>query len=966
MTLDATLQQAVQHHQAGAFAEAEQLYRVILQAQPDHADANHQLGMLAVQLEQHAMGLPFLKAALDASPQREDIRRDYIRALELAGQPDEAARVRDAGPRHGTVANAGVRGLAEDFIDTITRLISQGDHANAEAVGRQMTQMLPEHGFGWKTLAHSALSRGDLDGARVPLQHAARLSPEDTSLHGHLNAANAMHDARALDSAGDYAGAEPLYRVVVASYPHYPDALHKLAVVLLRLRQPEGAIPLLQTAIGVNPHQPQYWLNYVDALLQAGQTRAAWIALEMGQQRGMSGPAVDALIQLMSSLPEGVTVRQSPLTEPSQAAADKAALTPVQAASGAPAAPARATHAAAAGEPRPSQKECDKAVAHFNQGRLEQAAAAGRSLTERFPSLPLGWKILGCGCYRLGQYDEAFGALRTANQLAPLDVEVLQAWTSILLGKGMHAEAESSCQAMLNIEPNNEHGHRIMGIVLLAQRRLKEAEQHTRQSLAANDDASGTHVTLGAILLHQGRQNDAAAAFRRALEVNPDHHVAFENLNFCLTHSEEIGPDELFAEHVRYAEQYEKPLKKKWLPHRNRKDTDRPLHIGFISGDFRAHAVMSFLEPMLEHLAKDKTLILHAYSNTTGEDHVTARLRPYFAHWHYIFGAADDVTAREIRADGIDILVDLAGHTAHNRLLAMARKPAPVQATWIGYPGTTGLSSIDYFLADRFWVPSDAFRDRFTEKIVYLPAVAPFQREALSPPVNGLPALRNGYVTFGSFNRIEKLRRDVIELWAQVLHAVPGSRMVLASMPKDSVPDELIEWFAGAGIPRERLEFKPRSSVAVYLQQHYHVDICLDTFPFTGLTTTMQALWMGVPTLTLPGRTVPGRSGVTALSHVGLQSFIADDRDDYVRKAAAHASDVPALAALRAGMRARCEQSPMFKPELIAASFTKALRVMWRRWCEGKPAESFDVAQLEDASLAPHADDRETADVAAR
>jgi predicted O-linked N-acetylglucosamine transferase (SPINDLY family) len=954
MTLDATLQQAVQYHQAEAFAEAEQLYRTILQTQPDHPDANHHLGMLAVQLEQHVMALPFLKAAVDASPQRVDFWRDYIEALELAGERDEAARVREAGRMRGVPVDAGpaaangaptpaeVSTLASEFVETITTLIAKGDHAGAETLGGQMARLLPEHGFGWKTLAHAALQRGDLDDAIAPLQQAVRLLPQDAPLRGHLTAAMAMRNARTLDEAGQYEEAARLYRIVVDSYPQYPDGLHKLAVVLIRLHQPDAAVGLLETALGINPNQPQYWMNYVDALLQSGQTRAAWTALEMGQQRGMTGPAVDAIINLMTTISaRNATVAPGPVTRPPQAVASAAATS-----AAAPAQPSAAPRPAAANEPVPSQRECDAAVTDFNQGRLDKAVAAGRSLTERFPSHPIGWKVLGCGFYRLGRYDDAFGALQTANRLVPLDMEVLQALVSLLLAKNLKEDAEACCQAILDVEPDNEHAQRAMGVVLMAQGRLKEAEQKVRDSIAKHAGASSNYVTLGAILLQQGRHTEAAAVFRRALELNPALNTAFENINFCLSHSEEIEPDALFAEHVRYGEHYEKPLKKRWKPHRNRKDPKRALHIGFISGDFRGHAVMNFVEPIFECLARDSSLVLHAYSNTPGEDYMTERVRKHFDHWHTIFGADDDESAAQIRADGIDILIDLAGHTANNRLLVMARKPAPVQASWIGYPGTTGLTAVDYFLADRFWVPSDAFRNLFTEKIVYLPAVAPFRPEPMSPPVNGLPALRSGHVTFGSFNRIEKLRRDVIELWAKVLHAVPGSRMVIGSMPKDSVPDELISWFADAGIARERLEFKPRSSVAVYLQQHYHVDICLDTFPFTGLTTTMQALWMGVPTLTLPGRTVPGRSGVTALAHAGLESFIADDIDDYVRKGVAHASDLQALAALRAGMRARCERSPMFQPDVIAAGFTQALRTMWRRWCEGKRAESFDVSQV--------------------
>ncbi len=319
-------------------------------------------------------------------------------------------------------------------------------------------------------------------------------------------------------------------------------------------------------------------------------------------------------------------------------------------------------------------------------------------------------------------------------------------------------------------------------------------------------------------------------------------------------------------------------------------------------------------------------------------------MRRQFVGWHNICQVGSDIVAGLIRADGIDILIDLAGHTAENRLVVMAYKPAPLQASWIGHPGTTGMSAVDYFMADRFWVPSERYSSQFTEKIARLPALAPFLPEREAPPVNLLPALHKGYVTFGSFNRLDKLHREVVALWSQLLRALPTSRMLIGAMPTDgSATGRLAGWFAEEGIARDRLDFRPRGTVPVFLQQHHHVDICLDTLPFGGLTTALQSLWMGVPTLTLPGPTVPGRSGATAMGHAGLEEYVAIDEQDFVRRGIAAAADLPALATLRAGMRERCMQSPMFRPEMIAAGASEALRVMWRRWCNGLPAESFDV-----------------------
>jgi predicted O-linked N-acetylglucosamine transferase (SPINDLY family) len=254
---------------------------------------------------------------------------------------------------------------------------------------------------------------------------------------------------------------------------------------------------------------------------------------------------------------------------------------------------------------------------------------------------------------------------------------------------------------------------------------------------------------------------------------------------------------------------------------------------------------------------------------------------------------------------------------------------------------------MDYYLVDRFGVPFGPAEQMFSEKIVHLPANAPFLPEESAPPVNILPAMHNGYVTFGSFNRLNKLRPDVIALWAELLHAQPSSRMLLGAIATDEDEQLLIDWFADAGISRERLMFRRRSSIPVYLQQHFHVDICLDTFPYTGSTTVLNSLWMGVPTLTIAGNTLPSRAGTTWMSHVGLEQFLATDKADFVAKGVALSSDISALAALRTGLRERCMASAAFRPEVVAAGLSRALRIMWQRWCDDQPPVAFEVTAEE-------------------
>lgn len=973
MTTDADLQQAVSHHQAQRFPEAEQLYRAILLAEPDHPDANHNLGILSLQRQQPAAGLPFLKTALAAAPERAQYWSVYAEALAMSGQQDEALRVHEEAGLQGIRLAPLVAGsaqqnaathapaaaadeaptpdqmadLAGEFVLTLETLSAKGLHDNAEALARQMLATFPDNGYAWKTLAYACLRRGDLTGALTPLERAAARLPEEAELRRHLGAARAMRDALALDGRGEYQQAGKLYQGVLDLYPNHPGVNHKLGVIAIRLLQPEVGIPYLERAIGADPNQLQYWAHYIDALLQADQLKAAWIALEMAQQRGLAGPAIDKLIGIMTVVSTQPTqkVSRAQLAKTNATAQATTAAAPVASQAAEPASSASAATPPRAGSARLDQSQINALGALFNTGRVEEAIVSARDMTQRYPDQGFGWKVLVVALHRLARYDEALEYLPTARRVSPDDIDVLQIAASILESKGRHAEAEIACRRLLELSPNRAEGHRILGIVLQATGRLDEAEQVCRRAMELDPNSSFVPCTLGVTLMQQGRLLDAIAMFRRALEMDPKFEMANNNLVFCMTHSEECSPAEVLAESRRFAERFEAPLKPNWPQHTNSRDPERTLRIGFISGDFCRHAVASFLEPVLTYLALDPKLSLHAYSNTYLDDTMSERLRELFDQWRSVVGVPNEQVAEMVRADGIDILIDLAGHTAHNRVAALAYKPAPVQATWIGYPGTTGLDAVDYFLADKLWVPSEQFRSQFTEKIAYLPAVAPFLADKLCPPVNGLPALHNGYITFGSFNRMDKLRRDVIALWSRLLRELPNSRMVIGAMPRDGGLGKLVEWFAEEGIARERLDFMPRSSVPVYLQQHHRVDFCLDSFPFSGLTTALHSLWMGVPTLTLPGHTVPGRSGLTAMSHVGLEAFVARDQDDFVRKGVELAADVTALAAMRAGMRERCERSAVFRPELIAVSVASALRTMWQRWCDGLPAESFNVSE---------------------
>jgi predicted O-linked N-acetylglucosamine transferase (SPINDLY family) len=451
---------------------------------------------------------------------------------------------------------------------------------------------------------------------------------------------------------------------------------------------------------------------------------------------------------------------------------------------------------------------------------------------------------------------------------------------------------------------------------------------------------------LGNTLHQLGRLEDAEASYYKAIALKPDYVEAHSNFIFYSSHNDLIDAKELYARHCRFGQLFEAPLRSHWPQHLNSREPERCLKIGFVSADLREHSMATFIGPLLELWAHYPNLSLHAYYNHSTNDKITEQLKRHFVHWQVVVGLPDAALADKISADGIDILFDLSGHTAKHRLLTFARKPAPIQVSWMGYPGTTGLMAMDYYFNDRFHLRQGGLNAQFTEKIVYLPAGAPFQQIYKAPPVNTLPSLKNGYVTFGSFNRSNKLSRPVVTLWSQLLRALPSSRMLLGGMPKVRDFDWLIDWFAQEGISSERLSFYRLCDAEVYLDLHHEVDICLDTFPYGGGTTTCHALWMGVPTLTLAGQTLPSRVSACLQSHAGLADFACHHEAEFIEKGLYWSNHLAELAIIRAGLRERFENSAMGQASVIAASVERALRIMWQRWCAGLPAESFEVSTI--------------------
>lgn len=504
-----------------------------------------------------------------------------------------------------------------------------------------------------------------------------------------------------------------------------------------------------------------------------------------------------------------------------------------------------------------------------------------------------------------------------------------------------YPRAEACQQKALQLQPNLVQALNNLGSIRNELKDKNGAIECYRRVLEVAPDHHEAMHNLSLTFLGQGQMAESEAYCRQALETRPDYAEAFSNLLFTLSHDPKISVAALSAAHQEFELRFGKPHRASWLPHANNRDPQRRLRVGFVSGDLRNHAVAHFIEPVWRALDRQQLAIV-AYSTHPAIDNQTNKLRIQTDQWVDASTLSDTDLAARIRADNIDILFDLSGHTAHNRLQVFARKPAPIQVAWIGYPHTTGLVAMDYRISDPCRMPP-GLETQFVEKVVRLPSSGTFANLTDAPPVNALPALTRGAVTFGSFQRPGKLGEATLALWSKALNAVPGSRMLVGAIDDAGLQGRLSEYFAACEIAPSRLDFHPQVSMNDYLALHHEVDILLDTTPFPGGTTANHGLLMGVPTLTMTGESAASWQCAAILMRLGMEDWIARDEAAFVELAQHWATNLPALAALRSGLRQHFMTSPLNRPETVARGLEAALRIMWQRWCAGKPAENFKV-----------------------
>ena len=543
----------------------------------------------------------------------------------------------------------------------------------------------------------------------------------------------------------------------------------------------------------------------------------------------------------------------------------------------------------------------------------------------------------GTAFLNAGAWQDATACFEAALQAAPHDFALLNNLGLCRANSGNLDEAAECFKQVLRLAPDSAPALMNLGNIELSRANPEDAIVHYEAALARVSADPGLVNNLGMAYRATAQVDAAIRCFRRALSIEPRFCDAHDNLLYCMQLLPEYGPEEVYAEHRRWADIHEAPLQARVPLYANDRDPRRRLRIGYVSPDFRRHAVAKFIEPVIAHHDHQRFQV-NCYHNTNASDAVTVRIRQHADIWREVAHLSDDSLAALIRADGIDILVDLAGHTRGGRLLCFARKPAPLQLTYLGHGNTTGLRAMDFRITDAVADPP-GFADRFhSERLLRLPrAQWCFRPDDDALPAGPLPALTSGHITFGSFNNLWKINDAVIAAWSRVLLRVAGSKLLIIGIPGRSTRERFEAAFAGHGVDPSRLRLLAPVSDADFWSLRHEIDIALDPFPYNGVTSTCEALYAGTPMTTLAGTYGQSCTAASLLTAAGLGDLVARTEEEYVEINVRLASDLHNLSGLRASLRGRMQDSPLMDYRSLTLALEGLYRGIWTDWTAGHP-----------------------------
>ena len=773
--------------------------------------------------------------------------------------------------------------------------------------------------------------------------------------------------------AGRWGVAENIYRQVLSVEPENPDALHLLGVIAHQNGAHSSAVELFQKAIRANPRVANYHNNLGNALHRLGRFEEAVASYRRALDLAPDSPGtytnLGAAYGELGRFDDAIAAHRKALEIKADFADAHANLSNALRKSGrfdeavAPAqtavrwnpAHAEAHHSLGAAlsktgrldeaiaayrraleiNPRSADAHADLSDVWRKLGRFEEAVASAQTAVGLNPGHAEAHNNLGVALGELGRWEQAGGEFREACRLKPLYAEARGNLGNALQELGRLDEAIAELDAALKLVPEDGRIRNSMGVALDEKGCAEQAIQMFRQALHSEPNVAEAYSNLANVLKDQGQLDEALECFRNAVRLKPGDARLHSNLILTALYHPGYGRRELREECRLWDRAHGVPLARFILPHRNDPDPGRRLKIGYVSPDFRDHVVGRNILPLIRGHDRHQVEIF-CYSGVKLPDALTRQFQGLSEHWRETLGKSDEAVVDQIRSDGIDILVDLSLHVGYNRLPIFARKPAPVQVSFAGYPGSTGLSAIDCRLTDRHLEPVEEQDDTETEVPFRIPSFWCFDPLGMALDVGEPPVSKNGFVTFGCMNNFCKVNGMVVEIWKRILGRITDARLMVLCRPGNHRARFLRE----IGVAAERVQFVENCPREQYLAWYRSVDIALDTFPYNGHTTTLDALWMGVPCVTLTGDVPVSRAGLSQLSNIGLEELATRTAEDYEQTAVALANDLPRLSGLRRTLRCRMEKSVLMDASRFTSEIEQAYRAMWKTWCDRQSLRS--------------------------
>jgi protein O-GlcNAc transferase len=810
-------------------------------------------------------------------------------------------------------------------LTALALMFNNGQLAESERSAISLTQQYPKNGFGWKVLGAIFQKKGLFEEASNALQKAASLLPKDSEAQ--YNLGNFFYDQQKFDDAVKY------YKKAIKLSPNFAKAYYNLGNVLKSQKNLEQAKVSYKGALRIEPNNIQAAYNLAQVFYEQEIFNESITyfkhALNIQEDFAAAHVGLGACFQAIGLFTEAEESFRTAIAYNANDVEAQSNLGGVLKALG------RLDEA----------EHCYRAVlsitpentdAYIKLGSILKSMGNNAESADFFAkALSINSLLeevqndLGLALADQGRFFEAEICYQNAIKIAPNFWKVHNNLGLTLHSMGRFKEAEKAFEKAIELNPREALIYSNLSLPLVAQGQIKKAEGCLNKAIEISPDYVNAYINLGTNYLGQGLAKEAESAFLKALNFDKNSIKAKSNLLFTLNYSDVHTADYRLEQACQYGEIVDKKVNFVFTSWQQGANVKR-LKIGLVSGDLRQHPVAYFLENWAKFIDSSRFELI-AYTTDSREDEVTTRLKPHFSGWKSLVGLNDNAAAELIYKDGIHILMDLSGHTAENRLPVFAFRPAPIQVSWLGYFATTGMASMDYFITDEVGVPEQS-KTQFVEKIKYVPDTrlcftAPSSFIEILP----LPALENGHITFASFQTMVKASDDVLALWADVMKALPNSKLrwQCKSFADLAVVDDLKGRFAKYGVNSNRLIFLESVSRDAYFKAHAEVDMILDTFPYPGGTTTCEAMWMGVPTLTLAGSTLIARQGASLMKSAGLSEWVVENKTDYVNKALSFASGINQLSKLRMGLREQVLASPLFDAPLFAKNMEMLLLDMW-------------------------------------